>query len=231
MKFFSFLSTCLFAAVLVSCSGSGSSSGCFGTIPSTLAEYENESAELHNEITSNNYEKQLKKIQELKTDVATKIEEEAKKLNGTEIAVSVDETILKIEQPVTLVFVGMNKHRPIFSLNGKIVASQDLTLNADPSDLKGDILLSTAELVFKVNMPVKLEFLDKDGKAIESSQSGHDIGLLPAEIVESSAIVKAGTALNFDNHQFVVDEKFSGVESLRIVADLSKSPYISRSLK
>ena len=56
-----------------------------------------------------------------------------------------------------------------------------------------------------------------------------NIGELKADNLGASAVVKAGTPVDFKNN-FPVDEKMEGVESLRLVIDLSKAPYCTRDL-
>lgn len=217
---------CLFAVALASCGGSaGSSSGCFGKIPSAIAKYDKESDEAQAKLNENNYEKISKEMEELKAETKAAVENEAKALNGKEVTVSVDETQLKIEQPVTLAFESMNGYRAMFRLSGNVVAAADLTLNADPSDLKGETLLSGSKITVSVKMPVGIEFLDKDGNVVQS----RNIGELKADNLGTSAVVKAGTPVDFKNN-FPVDEKMEGVESLRLVIDLSKAPYCTRDL-
>lgn len=225
--FINFSVACLCAVLLASCGGSiGSSSGCFGKIPATIANYEKEYDEAQAKINENNYGKISKKMDELKAETKATVEEEAKALNGKEVTVSVDETQLKIEQPVTLVFDSMNKCIAMFGLDGKVVAATDLKLNADPSDLKEQTLLSGSKITVTVKMPVGIEFLDKDGNVMQSRK---DIGELNADNLGSSAVVKAGTPLEF-KYNFPVDEAMEGVESLRLVIDLSRTPYYVRDL-
>lgn len=219
---------CLLALALPSCGGSiGSSSGCFGKIPATITKYEKESKEATAKLNENNYSKFNKKIEELKAETKATVEEEAKALNGKEIPVSVDETQLKIEQPLTLAFESMNHLTPMFKLDGNVVAATDLTLNADPSDLKSETLLGGGKITVTVRMPVDIEFLDKDGNVVQNRK--RSIGEIKAENLGTSAVVKAGTPVEL-KYNFPVDEEMEGVESLRLVIDLSKAPYCSRNL-
>lgn len=219
----------ILAVALASCggsAGSSSSSGMFGKIPATIARYENESKEMKSSMNKDNYEKQSKKLDELRDKTVAEVEAEAEALSGKEIKVSVDEACLKIEHPVTLVFTSMNKYRAVFSLGGTVVAATDLTLNVDSSDLTPLKLLGSSNVVITVKMPVAAEFLDKEGNVVKSS---NDIGILPAENLGTSAVVKAGTPVDFCR-TFTVDDKMEGVESVRLIVDLTKAPYTSRGL-
>ena len=217
---FNYLLSCVFAVTLAltSCGGSGSSStDVFGNIPETLAKYETESKGA----------KDTKDATELKDKTKAEVEKEATELNGKEVTCTVDDIQLKIEQPVTLVFKSMNTYRPVFGLGGKVVVAKDLTLNVDPSDLKGSELLGETNVVVNVKMPVVLEFLGKDGAVIKRH---NDVGTLEAENSGTTAIVKAGTPVDF-SRSFTVDDKLAGVESIRLFIELDKAPYTSRSLK
>ena len=190
----------LATAAMTSCGGSGasSSSDCFGGIPEMLASYEQESDE-----------------------------KAATELNGKEISCAVDEAQLKVEAPVTLAYESMNNVRPVFRFGGKVVAAKDLTLKADPSDLAGEELLSGAQVVISVKMPVAVDFLDKDGNVIHHI---NDIGTLEAANDGTTAVVKAGTPIDFCR-TFTVDDKMGGVASIRLSVELDKAPYTSRSLR
>lgn len=217
--------TCILAFAFASCGGSGSS-GLFGDIPSTIASYDKERQEIESKMDANNFAQLGEKVQDLKQSTIAKVEKEATELNGKEIPATTDEAILKIESPVTLVFKEMNGYRAMFGLDGKVVAAEDLPLNADSSDLKGESLMSGAQISVSVKKAVGIEFLDKEGNVVHSRT---EIGVLPAENLGTSAVVKAGTPINF-NSSFAVDELMVGVESIRLVCNLSEAPYFSRSL-
>lgn len=220
--------TMFLLGVLTSCGpSSGSASGCFGGIPEILASYEQESDALKEGINKDNYEKKSKEADELKEKTTAEVEKLATELSGKEIACTVDGALLKIDKPVTLVFESMNKYRPVFRLGGDVVAAADLTLNANPGDLGGDALFSGDEIVVTVKMPVAIDFLDKEGNVIEHR---NDIGTLEAANDGKTAVVKAGTPIDFCR-TFTVNEKLSGVESVRLTVELDKEPYTSRSLK
>lgn len=107
---------CSLSLFLGSCGGSSSSTGCFGDIPETVAKYEQESEEMASKMTQGNYSEIQEKIDGLKAETKTKVEEEAKALNGKEINATTDEAVLKIEQPLTLVFRNLNGIRAMFGL-------------------------------------------------------------------------------------------------------------------
>ena len=222
---------CMLAvAALSSCGGSSSSpvaTGCFGGIPEMIASYEQESEEIKTGLNENNYEKKEKEADELKEKTTADVEKLATELNGKEITCTVDESQLKIVKPVTLVFESMNKYRPVFRLGGEVVSASDITLDAKPSDLGGNALLGDNEIVVTVKMPVALDFIDKEGNVVKHL---NDIGTLSAENDGKTAVVKVGTPIDFCR-TFVVDEKFSGVESIRLTVEMDKTPYTSRSLK
>lgn len=210
----------LATAAMTSCGGSGasSSSDCFGGIPEMLASYEQESDELQGK---------SEETKELKEKTTAEVEKAATELNGKEISCAVDEAQLKVEAPVTLAYESMNNVRPVFRFGGKVVASNDLTLKADPSDLAGEELLSGAQVVISVKMPVAVDFLDKDGNVIHHI---NDIGTLEAANDGTTAVVKAGTPIDFCR-TFTVDDKMGGVASIRLSVELDKAPYTSRSLR
>ena len=120
MKTFTKLAAlCSLSLFLGSCGGSSSSTGCFGDIPETVAKYEQESEEMASKMTQGNYSEIQEKIDGLKAETKTKVEEEAKALNGKEINATTDEAVLKIEQPLTLVFRNLNGIRAMFGLEGR----------------------------------------------------------------------------------------------------------------
>lgn len=228
MKTFTKLAVlCSLSLFLGSCGGSSSSTGCFGDIPETVAKYEQESEEMASKMTQGNYSEIQEKIDGLKAETKTKVEEEAKALNGKEINATTDEAVLEIEQPLTLVFRNLNGIRAMFGLEGKVVAAKDLTLNATPSDLKAETLLSGSKITVSVKKLIDIELLDKDGNVVDTRKG---FGYLVAENLGTSAVVKAGTPVVFQDDVFVAGEDQVGVESIRLVCDLSKAPYFSRNL-
>lgn len=219
---------CSLSLFLGSCGGSSSSTGCFGDIPETVAKYEQESEEMASKMTQGNYSEIQEKIDGLKAETKTKVQEEAKALNGKEINATTDEAVLKIEQPLTLVFRNLNGIRAMFGLEGKVVAAKDLTLNATPSDLQAETLLSGSKITVSVKKLIDIELLDKDGNVVDTRKG---FGYLVAENLGTSAVVKAGTPVVFQDDVFVAGEDQVGVESIRLVCDLSKAPYFSRNLE
>lgn len=228
MKTFTKLAAlCSLSLFLGSCGGSSSSTGCFGDIPETVAKYEQESEEMTSKMTQGNYSEIQEKIDGLKAETKTKVEEEAKALNGKEINATTDEAVLKIEHPLTLVFRNLNGIRAMFGLEGKVVAAKDLTLNATPSDLQAETLLSGSKITVSVKKLIDIELLDKDGNVVDTRKG---FGYLVAENLGTSAVVKAGTPVVFQDDVLVAGEDQVGVESIRLVCDLSKAPYFSRNL-
>ena len=232
MRIYSFIAgISMLTIALTSCGGSSSSSssssGIFNDIPEMISSYEQKEKEITSGITENNYEKKEKEAAELKEKTLADVEKAANELNGKEIACAADETQLKIEKPVSLIFKSMNKYRPVFQLGGEVVAASDLALNVKASDLGADALLSKNEITVTVKMPVALDFIDKEGTVIKHL---NDIGTLEAANDGETAIVKTGTPVDFCR-TFVINEDLAGTESIRLSVELDKSPYTSRSLK
>lgn len=221
--------TLALVSLLASCgNGSKSSSDCcFGSIPANIADYEMKCADLRADLNENNYSELSEKEEQLKTELAAKNEEAAKELSGKEIKASTEPSQLIADGPVTLVYDSMNHSRPVFKLGGKVTAASDLQLNIDPSELKGETLLSGAQVTVSVKMPVAIEFLGKDGKVIKTQS---DIGTLDAVIEGDKATVKAGTPVDL-SRTFTVGEDMEGVESVKLSCNLKAAPYTSRGLK
>lgn len=218
---------CALAVTLASCGGGSSSSGLFGGIISAQQNYEEKSDKLTGSMNEHNYQSRQEEADKLKEETARKIEADATGLSGREAPCEAEASQLAIKEPITLLFDGMNHLRPMFKLEGKVVASADLSLNADPSDLKGEKLLSGGKVTVTVTMPVALDILDKDGNVLRHM---NEIGVLPAENLGTSAVVKAGTPVDL-NGCIVVDKELEGATTFRLSIDLSKAPYTSRGLK
>ena len=220
----------LVIACLSSCgsgNGTSSSSRLFGNIPGLINKYDSEKESLKSEMNENNFKKISEKIDKLKEETIAKISEEGQSFNGKELPIAMNEEELKVEQPVTLLYKGESKGATLhadFDLAGKIVAAKDLTLNIDPKDLKGESLLGGGKIVVTVTLPVHIEFSDKEGNVIDS----RTIGRLAAENNGETAIIKAGTPIEF-NGIIPVTTKYLNVESARLVIDLNKG-LASRSL-
>lgn len=221
----SILSLMFGAAVLSlsSCGSSGSndsSDGKFGNIPQLIEKYDQEKKEINAGLNESNYKEDLAKLDELKTETLAELEKEGEALNGKELQASVDENELKIETPLTWVFksVFSNVQAVEFSLDGKIVAAKDIPLEIKPSDLKGRELLGGKKSVVTVNLPVHIEFLDSEGNVVDT----RTIGNLLAENNEETAVIKAGTPVDFSICSIPVNAKFVNVVSARIVIDPTK---------
>lgn len=212
---------------LTSCGGgttssSSSSDGVFDGIPETIAKWQTEKDELRARQNSDNYQKMDQKVDELDKEMKEKIREEAEALNGKELEVTVNTDTLKIESPVTLVFASMNAKAPNMEFGGTVVAATDLTLNCDPNDLKSRKMLSGTTYYVEVRMPVSMDFLDKDGNVVYHRS---EVGTLNAENLETSAVVKAGTAVDFKNRQFTISDKMGDVTHFHMYVDITKTPY------
>ena len=220
--FFSLLIS--FAGIaLSSCSGEGSndaSDGMFGNIPQTIEKYDQEKKVLNDGLNESNYQKNLTKIEDLKSETIAKLEKEGESLNGKQLTVSVDETELKIETPLTLVYknVFSNVSSVEFGLDGKIVAAKDLKLEIAPSDLKGRDMLGGKSTVVTARLPVHIEFLDKEGNVVDT----RTIGNFVADNSGEEAIIKTGSAVDFSICSIPVSDKFINVVSAKVVINLTK---------
>lgn len=67
-------------------------------------------------------------------------------------------------------------------------------------------------------------------KSDKLTGSMNEIGVLPAENLGTSAVVKAGTPVDL-NGCIAVDKELEGATTFRLSIDLSKAPYTSRGLK
>lgn len=206
-----------------SCGGNGgseSSDGMFGAIPQTIEKYAQEKKSLEAGLNESNYQKDLAKIDELKAETEAKLEKEGEALNGKELPVTVDESELKIETPLTLVYknVFSNMQAVEFGLDGKLVAAKDLKLEVNPSDLKGREMLGGKTTIVTVKLPVHIEFLDNAGNVVDT----RTIGNFEAENNGEEAVVKTGSAVDFSICSLPVNDKFVNVVSARVVIDLTK---------
>lgn len=213
------------AITMSSCGGgtagsTGSSDGMFGNIPQTLEKYDKEKKDLNAGMTESNYQKNLAKIDELKSETEAKLEKEGEGLNGKQLTVSVDETEIKIENPLTLVYksVFSNMSAVEFGLDGKIVAAKDLKLEIEPKDLKGRDLFGGKTTVVTAKLPVHIEFLDSEGNVVDT----RTIGYFMADNNGEEAVIKTGTPVDFSVCSIPVTEKFINVASARVVIDLTK---------
>lgn len=111
---------------LSSCGGSGSSSSsnrCFGEIPGIIDSYKNKEQKIKSETNANNFGKKLEEADALEKKTAEEVEKIAVNLDGKELDCSIDETILKINQPVKIKFKEMNKIYPMYVLDTEVVAA------------------------------------------------------------------------------------------------------------
>ena len=212
-----------FTAMAISSCGGGSSDasdGMFGNIPKTIEKYDLEKKDLNAALNESNYQKNLTKLDDLKSETIAKLEKEGEGLNGKELTVSVDENQLKIETPLTLVYknVFSNVSAVEFGLDGKIVAAKDLKLEIAPSDLKGRDMLGGKITVVTAKLPVHIEFLDSEGNVVDT----RTIGYLAADNNGEEAVIKTGAAVDFSICSIPVSDKFINVVSTRVVIDLTK---------
>lgn len=209
-------------AALSSCGGGSSdaSDGMFGNIPQTIEKYDQEKKNLNAGLNESNYQKELAKIEELKSETIAKLEKEGEALNGKELPVSIDESELKIETPLTWVYkdVFSNVSAVEFGLDGKIIAAKDLKLEIAPSDLKGRDMLGGKTTIVTATLPVHIEFLDSEGNVVDT----RTIGNFVADNNGEEAIIKTGSAVDFKICSIPVSDKFVNVESARVVIDLTK---------
>lgn len=228
-QIFSILSAIAIAVVMTGCSGSGStasSDDMFGGIPGTLSGYEEKYDALTAEMSSSNYEKKQAELKKLKEETLSRLESDGQALNGKELATSVDESMLKIESPLTWVFknVFSNVKAVEFGVDGKIVAAADINLPIKPADLKGRKMLGGRSSVITAKLPVHLEFMDKDGNVVDT----RTIGNLIADNNGEEAVVKAGTAIEFSG-SIPVTSRLLNVDKAVLTIDPSKA-YTSESM-
>ncbi|MDE6577661.1 MAG: hypothetical protein K2J82_02115 [Muribaculaceae bacterium] len=225
-KRFYLFASAITALLLSACGNSESapaSSGIFGTIPGQMEQYEQKSDALKATITNDNFGKVSKELDDLKTKYKENLEKESEAINGKEVPVEFDSEILKQEGPLTIAYLSMNAKAPNLGFAGNIVAAKDLTLNIGEKDLKPSPYLSGNYKV-RVTMPVGIEFLDKEGNVVLNR---NEIGILPAENNGTTAIVKAGTPIEFGKRSFPMSPKMADVVKVRLTVDLSKVPYYS----
>ena len=206
-----------------SCGGAeskGSSDGMFGDIPQTIEKYDQQKKDLNAGLNESNYKKDLAKLDDLKAETKSKLEEEGEALNGKELAVSFDENELKIETPLKLVYknVFSNIQAVEFGVDGKIVAAKDLKLEIAPSDLKGRELLGGKTTVVTAKLPVHIEFLDSEGNILDTRTIGNFI----ADNNGEEAVIKTGTPIDFGIGSIPVSDKYINVTSAKLVIDLTK---------
>lgn len=222
---FIFIASTFVAILLSACGNSGSSSssssGIFGNIPEQMKEYDLKTDELHAKINNDNYAKIQKQLDDLKAKYKENLTKESEAINGKEVPVEIDTEILKQEGPFTIVYQSMNNKAPNLGFDGKIVAVKDLKLNIGEKDLKPSPYLS-GDFKVVVKMPVGIEFIDKEGNVVLTR---NEIGTLPAENNGTSAVVKAGTPINFKDRSFPMSPKMADVTKIKLFVDLEKVPY------
>ncbi|MDE5975305.1 MAG: hypothetical protein K2G69_02010 [Muribaculaceae bacterium] len=220
-----FIASAFVAILLSACGSNGSSSsnssGIFGKIPGQMKEYDLEKDELQAKINSDNYSKISKQLDELKANYKEELTKESEAINGKEVPMEADAELLKVESPLTLAYLSMNNSAPNLGFAGKIVAAKNLTLNIGEKDLKPSPYLSGNYKV-EVKMPVGIDFLDKEGNVVLTR---NEIGVLPAVNDGTTAVVKAGTPIEFGKRSFPMSEKMSDVTKVRLFLDLEKVPY------
>lgn len=222
-KLFRIATAIMLLFALNSCGGgASSSSGVFDGIPEILSKTDAKVSEMNAQTNSDNYQKMRQKVDEFEKEAKEEIKNKAESLNGKQLEVAEDPGILKIESPVTLLFVSMNVKAPNMGFAGKVVAAKDLTLNIGENDLKPRSYGSGDRYVVVVTMPVAMEFLDKEGNVVYER---NEVGILPAENRGSNAVVKAGTPVDFKDRTFTISENMNDVVSFRMYVDLSKTPY------
>ncbi len=212
------------AMSLSSCGGSGSSSSsnrCFGEIPGIIDSYKNKEQKIKSETNANNFGKKLEEADALEKKTAEEVEKIAVNLDGKELDCSIDETILKINQPVKIKFKEMNKIYPMYVLDTEVVAAQDIPLKIDdPSSLKQYPIDGIDKT--KVLMPVALDFIDKDGNVVKHVDS---VGNFRADNDGNQAVIKTGTPIVF-HYTIPVSNEMVGAESIRFVVDPDRKPNI-----
>lgn len=208
------------AMTLSGCGGSGSSDGMFGNIPQTIEKYQEESKALKSGINASNYQKKQEEADKLKAETLAKLEKEGEALNGKELKASVNENELKIETPLTFVFknVFSNVAAVEFTLDGNIVAANDIPLEVRASDLTYDIdFFGKEKGMMVVKVPVHLEFLDKENNVLDT----RTIGFMIADNNGENAVLKQGASMDHQGGSLPINGKLVDATSARIVLDLS----------
>lgn len=215
---------CLFMAMsLSSCGGSSSSSstGCFGKIPGMIDSYKNKNQKIKSETNEKNFGKKLEEADALEKETAVDVEKVAISLDGKELDCSMDEVYLKKNNPVKIKFEKMNGIYPWYKFDTEVVAATDIPLKVNDTSRLKQYPIDGIDKT-KVLMPVKMEYLDKDGNVVKQINS---VGNFRAENDGKTAVIKAGTPIVF-HETIAVSEDLLGAESIRFILDLDKEPNI-----
>lgn len=191
--------------MIFSCSGAGSSDTLlFGSLPGVYGQFQAEEAQLQEEaknITSEAEKaKLIEKSEKMKEEWSGKIEESAKALDGKTIEFA--ESDIKVTEPISLQFDGFFSEidmTPQFKINGSAEAPAEINT--------GEMYLGTSENVYIVGY-------NAEGQEVYKINAG----FIPVENVDGKAVVKAGTAVNFDTLYFSEKkaEEYEAAKSLKL---------------
>ena len=190
------------AFIMISCSGSGSSKGPFGSLPEKCAQFQQEKGQLEKEAESITTEAEKAKLMEKWNKMVEKwrpkIEESAKALEGK--AIEFSEGDFNVTEPISFQFdkfFGDNElTRLYFNVNGSAKAATDITTK-----------------YFGTRTPVYLVGYNAEGKEIYKIQ----IGKIEVENRDGQGFIAAGTPVNF--HSFMVnlgDQEYKDAQTLKL---------------
>lgn len=178
------------ASILLSCSGgSGSSSAesIFGTLPEVYEQFQSEKDQINEEAKNIKSEADkaelIEKSNKMQEKWSAKIEDSAKALDGKPIEFA--ESDIKVIEPVSLEFDGFfskSDMNPKFNVNGSAEVVNEIT---------ADRYILSAEKVYIVGY-------DADGQQVYQI----NVGSVPVENVDGTAVIKAGTPVKFDSFHF-----------------------------
>lgn len=176
--------------MLFSCSGGVGSSDTllFGSLPGVYGQFQTEKDQLQEEAKNINSEadkaKLIEKSEKMKEEWSAKIEESAKSIDGKTIEFA--ESDIKVINPISLQFDGFfskTDMTPKFKINGSAEAPAEINT--------GEMYVGTSENVYIVGY-------NAEGQEVYQIKGG----FIPVENVDGKAVVKAGTAVNFDTFHF-----------------------------
>lgn len=175
--------------ILTSCSGgSASKASLFGSLPAEHEQFQAEKdaikAKAKDIKTEADKAKLIAESQEMEEKWAAKIEETAKSLDGKPIGITDSE--IKVTTPLSLTFDGFfskSDLTPLFKINGSAKAAADITPEGEYP---------------RAVYSVYIVGYDATGQETFSSKIGH----ITAEQTDNTAVIKAGTPVNFESLQF-----------------------------
>ncbi|MDE6459289.1 MAG: hypothetical protein K2K52_00450, partial [Paramuribaculum sp.] len=175
-------------ATLTSCGSSGSSSdNCriFGEVPGIYADYQAQRDKIEDSAkkSESDYKKASARLDELKEQYRTKIEEAGKKLDGQPIEIVSGED-LNIVSPLSLSFKEFaNGVNSVFNVNGEVEAAKDVTIEVTESWLKSH----NVEYLY---VPLLIVGYDEQGAEVTKDRIGCFKGFT---VVGGKVVLPSGT--------------------------------------